>query len=257
MFSLDPGFLLLPHDDVSSQYEGIELWLSLSILVLVRFFDWESDQNWLSSWSPATLASSDDEQKGGLSPPPQKRARHSLGLESDMHKSKRTASGSDGETSTSNGECIANGDSKSHLKRKIVNRNDEDVVRLIVQHLQGLGLKWVSRKTRILVKGELTSFIGIFCCWFPVVWLVTLMFILFCASANQSMSLLRNQAVDSNIHPLQSLEKALWSVIGKGLVACHSICEFFFRCKVSSADNASFNSCIAGLSHLTGIFIYL
>ena len=84
------------------------------------------------------------------------------------------------------------------------------------------------------------------------------MFILFCASANQSMSLLRNQAVDSNIHPLQSLEKALWSVIGKGLVACHSICEFFFfRCKVSSADNASFNFCIAGLSHLTGIFIYL
>lgn len=57
-----------------------------------------------------------------------------------MHKSKRTASGSDGETSTSNGECIANGDSKSHLKRKIVNRNDEDIVRLIVQHLQGLGL---------------------------------------------------------------------------------------------------------------------
>ena len=54
------------------------------------------------------------------------------------------------------------------------------------------------------------------------------MFILFCASANQSMSLLGNQAVDSNIHPLQSLEKALWSVIGKGLVACHSICEFFF-----------------------------
>ncbi|KAL9954122.1 hypothetical protein ACROYT_G041620 [Oculina patagonica] len=57
-----------------------------------------------------------------------------------MHKSKRTSSGSDGETSTSNGECIANGDSKSHLKRKIVHRSDEDVVRLIVQHLQGLGL---------------------------------------------------------------------------------------------------------------------
>lgn len=58
-----------------------------------------------------------------------------------MHKSKRTSSGSDGETSTSNGECIANGDSKSHLKKKIVHRSDEDVVRLIVQHLQGLGLK--------------------------------------------------------------------------------------------------------------------
>ena len=58
-----------------------------------------------------------------------------------MHKSKRTSSGSDGETSTSNGECITNGDTKSHLKRKIVHRNDEDVVRLIVQHLQGLGLK--------------------------------------------------------------------------------------------------------------------
>ncbi|RMX57360.1 hypothetical protein pdam_00016009 [Pocillopora damicornis] len=57
-----------------------------------------------------------------------------------MHKSKRTSSGSDGETSTSNGECIANGDSKGHLKRKIVPRSDEDVVRLIVQHLQGLGL---------------------------------------------------------------------------------------------------------------------
>lgn len=66
-----------------------------------------------------------------------------------MHKSKRTSSGSDGETSTSNGECIANGDSKSHLKRKIVNRNDEDVVRLIVQHLQGLGL---NKSVDVLIK---------------------------------------------------------------------------------------------------------
>jgi len=142
---LEPSPRVIAFDDVSSQYEGTELYLSLScclaFLSLGLFFYREFDQNWLSSWSLATLASSDDEQKGGLSPPPQKRVRLSLDLESDMHKSKRTSSGSDGETSTSNGECIANGDSKSHLKRKIVHRNDEDVVRLIVQHLQGLGLK--------------------------------------------------------------------------------------------------------------------
>lgn len=64
-----------------------------------------------------------------------------MDFESDMHKSKRTPSGDDGETSSSNGECIANGDSKASLKRKFLNRNDEDVVRLIGQHLQGLGLK--------------------------------------------------------------------------------------------------------------------
>lgn len=164
-----------------------------TFLSLGRFFHWEFVQNWLSSWSSATLASSDDEQKGGLSPPPQKRARLSLDLESDMHKSKRTSSGSDGETSTSNGECIANGDSKSHLKKKIVHRSDEDVVRLIVQHLQGLGLKWVLWKYGVERK---TKLIGIFCCWFPVAWRVQMMFILFYPSENQLMSSCRNRAVD-------------------------------------------------------------
>lgn len=193
---LEPSPRVIAFDDVSSQYEGTELYLSLScclaFLSLGLFFYQEFDQNWLSSWSLATLASSDDEQKGGLSPPPQKRVRLSLDLESDMHKSKRTSSGSDGETSTSNGECIANGDSKSHLKRKIVHRNDEDVVRLIVQHLQGLGLKWVMWKSRSSSK----TFINIFSGWFPVACCLEMMFILFYPSANQLRCSCRNQAVD-------------------------------------------------------------
>ena len=64
-----------------------------------------------------------------------------MDFESDMHKSKRTSSGDDSETTSSNGECVANGDSKASLKRKHLSKNDEDVVRLIGQHLQGLGLK--------------------------------------------------------------------------------------------------------------------
>lgn len=45
-----------------------------------------------------------------------------------MYKLKWIVSGSDGEISIFNGECIVNGDSKSYFKRKIVNRNDEDIV---------------------------------------------------------------------------------------------------------------------------------
>ncbi|EDO48557.1 predicted protein [Nematostella vectensis] len=57
-----------------------------------------------------------------------------------MHRSKRTSAREDGEASTSNGEHISNGDSKAPLKRKLLTRVDEDVVRLVGQHLQGLGL---------------------------------------------------------------------------------------------------------------------
>lgn len=58
-----------------------------------------------------------------------------------MHRSKRTSNREDGEASTSNGEHIANGDSKSPLKKKLLSRVDEDVVRLVGQYLQGLGLE--------------------------------------------------------------------------------------------------------------------
>ncbi|KXJ24795.1 WD repeat-containing protein 26 [Exaiptasia diaphana] len=57
-----------------------------------------------------------------------------------MHRSKRTSTREDGEASTSNGEHIANGDSKSPLKKKLLSRVEEDVVRLVGQYLQGLGL---------------------------------------------------------------------------------------------------------------------
>jgi hypothetical protein len=58
-----------------------------------------------------------------------------------MHRSKRTSTREDGEASTSNGEHIANGDSKSPLKKKLLSRAEEDVVRLVGQYLQGLGLE--------------------------------------------------------------------------------------------------------------------
>lgn len=53
-------------------------------------------------------------------------------FEFDMYKLKWIFSGSDGEISIFNGECIVNGDSKGYFKRKIVFRSDEDVVWLIV-----------------------------------------------------------------------------------------------------------------------------
>lgn len=96
-------------------------------------------QTWLSAEFSVTLASSEDEQQGGLSPPPQKKARLSLDFESDMHRSRRTSK-EDGEPSTSNGELITNGNTKPSVKKKSLSKVEEDVVRLVGQHLQGLGL---------------------------------------------------------------------------------------------------------------------
>ena len=98
----------------------------------------------------AILASSSESEDGGVSPPPPKKQRVSVanmqsnGCPQHNGESEEVAS-----TSRPNGTCsaTANGEvttpeDKQHLLKNM-SRADQDVVRLIGQHLRGLGLKWV------------------------------------------------------------------------------------------------------------------
>lgn len=180
-----------------------------------------------------------------------------MDLESDMHKSKRTSSGSDGETSTSNGECIANGDSKSHLKRKIVHRSDEDVVRLIVQHLQGLGLKWVALEIWSRRKREFHwhLLLLVSCC---VAYRIDVYFIL---SLSKSVDVLMQESGCRLEHPSaakfrESVMAGDWERVSSDQCLAFNY-ESFLRCKLSLWTMLRSNVFVGGSIFLIGIFLCL
>ena len=100
----------------------------------------------------ATLASSEEEHfEGGSSPPPRKKARKTVNLESEMHR-RRTQFVGDVDVeecdSSSNGELLTVSKHKkpsNQVKQKAFTTFEVDSVRLIGQHLRGLGLQYVFR----------------------------------------------------------------------------------------------------------------
>jgi hypothetical protein len=102
---------------------------------------------WLRGFRCVTLASSEEEQlEGGPSPPPRKKARKTVSLASEMHR-RRTHLGDvdvDDCDTSSNGELLSASKHKipsNQAKQKTFTKFEEDSVRLIGQHLRGLGLK--------------------------------------------------------------------------------------------------------------------
>ena len=102
---------------------------------------------WLRGFCCVTLASSEEEQlEGGPSPPPRKKARKTVSLASEMRR-RRTHYGDvdvDECDTNSNGELLCASKHKipsNQAKQKSFTKFEEDTVRLIGQHLRGLGLK--------------------------------------------------------------------------------------------------------------------
>ena len=94
------------------------------------------------SW--AILASSSESEDGGTSPPPCKKQRVSATTMQANGCPQHNGESIVATSSQQNGSCtsFANGD--FHVKsipRKPMSQTDQDIVRLIVQHLRGLGLK--------------------------------------------------------------------------------------------------------------------
>lgn len=94
------------------------------------------------------LASSSDSDDGGSSPPPRKKQRltadtmHQANGRPDIQHNGDLAAST--RNSVENGACASNGEMDGrdeHLKLSI-SKSDQDVIRLIGQHLRGLGLKY-------------------------------------------------------------------------------------------------------------------
>lgn len=110
--------------------QGPNGWLYWTVFLLER------------SW--AILASSSESEDGGTSPPPCKKQRVSATTMQANGCPQHNGESSIATSSQQNGSCttFANGD--FHIKstpRKPMSQTDQDIVRLIVQHLRGLGLK--------------------------------------------------------------------------------------------------------------------
>lgn len=98
----------------------------------------------------ASLASSAESDDGGVSPPPFKKQRFSE-VSTNMQASNGCHNGESASTSNDlqNGTCSfeenveINGDVHKTISTKIRSQTDQDIIRLIGQHLRGLGLKCV------------------------------------------------------------------------------------------------------------------
>lgn len=99
----------------------------------------------------ASLASSAESDDGGVSPPPLKKQRLSA-VSTNMQASNGCHNGDTASTSNDlqNGTCPfedtveINGDVHKTISTKIRSQTDQDIIRLIGQHLRGLGLKYVN-----------------------------------------------------------------------------------------------------------------
>ena len=101
--------------------------------------------------STASLASSSESEDGGVSSPPRKKQRvFASNMQSNgcaAHNGATGDSHTQPSTSQMNGACSANSNGELHedvdgvAPVKLMCQTDQDVVRLIGQHLRGLGLK--------------------------------------------------------------------------------------------------------------------
>lgn len=96
------------------------------------------------------LESSSDPEDGGVSPPPRKKQRitaASANMQANGCSHNGTTEPATSIVSHSNGTCsnVANGQVNGQSERgthgKTLSKSDRDIVRLIGQHLRGLGLE--------------------------------------------------------------------------------------------------------------------
>lgn len=108
--------------------------------------------------SLASLASNGDPEEGGLAPPPRKKSRI---VESTMQQQQQQQPASNG-CSEHNGTSSPDGE---EVQAKIMDRTNQDIVRLIGQHLKTVGLKYdplrfITRSPNLVLSKILVLLLG-------------------------------------------------------------------------------------------------